>query len=353
MKKSHYVLVVVLLGVSFILSACVPGPRVVGIPGISFSDERVFVAYGNFVYGLDVDNGSIIWHFPEEADNQVVFYARPLVTNNAVYVGDLANNFHKLDKETGTIQWRFSESKGFFIGQAAKENGIVYVPSNDGSLYALDDTDGSLLWAFTTGHYIWAQPLVTEDIIYVGSMDHSIYAISKNGEALWSKEMAGAVVSAPVLSQDGNVLFAGSIGKHFVAMDSASGEEIWSFEAEDSIWGVSLLVDSTIYFADSGGNLYALDSDSGENLWRVGFAGSVIGGLAEIPDGMVLATGNGVMRAYDFDGKPLWESTLTGEIFQAPAVHDEYIFVGTIEGDNLVYGFNLSGVQLWSTTPEK
>jgi len=43
---------------------------------------------------------------------------------------------------------------------------------------------------------------------------------------------------------------------------------------------------------------------------------------------------------------------LDGEIFQAPAVNSNTLVVGTINGDNLVYSFNLTGAQLWSTTPE-
>jgi len=351
MKKSHILLIVFFLGLTLLLSACVPGPRVSGTPGIELSDEMVFVAYGNFVYGLDVTTGSVEWHYPDEANNKVVFYAKPLVTDDFVYIGDLANEFHKLNIESGTAEWTFSGSSGYFIGQAAEADGVVYAPSNDGSLYAID-ADGDLVWKFETGHYLWAQPQIAENAIYIGSMDHFVYAISKNGDELWSSEMKGAVVSSPILSEDESVLFAGSIGGELVALDTDNGEQLWSFEADDSIWGNGILVGGTLYFADSGGNIYALDPNTGEALWRREFDGSVVGGLTAFEGGFVLATDEGVVQAFDLDGTPVWQTTPGGEMMQAPAANHEYLVAGTINSDNLVYGFNLTGVQLWSTTPE-
>ncbi len=351
MKKSHVLLIAIFIGLTLILSACVPGPRVTGTPGVALSDEMVFVAYGNFVYGMDVTTGSVTWHYPSEANNQIVFYAQPLIVDDAVYVGDLANNFHKLNIESGAAEWTFSDAEGYYIGQPAEFGGVVYAPNNDGSLYAID-ANGDLQWEFKTGHYVWAQPKITEDAVYVGSMDHYVYALSPSGEELWSKEMAGAVVGSPVLSEDNNVLFVSSLGGDMVALNAENGDTLWSFEADESIWGGGILIDGSLYFADSDGSIYALDTETGEAIWQRDYDGSVVGGLVAFDGGFALATDTGVVQAFDMNGTPIWQSTPGGEIVQAPAVNDEYLVVGTINSDNLVYVFNLTGVQLWSTTPE-
>ncbi|MDW7754123.1 MAG: PQQ-binding-like beta-propeller repeat protein [Brevefilum sp.] len=351
MKKSHLIILTLLLGLMFILSACAPGPRVTGSPGVAISDEHVFVAYRNFVYRLNAESGAVDWHFPEEANNQVMFYSQPIVTENFIYVGDLANKLHKIDIETGNAEWTFSEAKGYFVGQAAEGDGVVYAPSDDGNLYAIDE-NGNLAWSFKTGHYLWSQPVVAEDAIYLGSMDHNVYALSKEGSEIWSFELEGAVVGPPVLSEDGSTLFAGSIGNDMVAIDTDSGEQLWSFESEDSIWGSPAIANDLLYFADAGGNLYALDPASGALSFKSEFEGAAVGGVAVLDDGIVLATEKGGLRAFNFEGGLLWEASLEGEIFQAPVMNDKYIVVGTINGENLVYAFNLSGVQRWSTTPE-
>jgi outer membrane protein assembly factor BamB len=352
MKKPHILLIGILVGLTIILSACVPGPRVVGTPGISLSDDMAFVAYGNFVYGLNASTGALEWHYPEESNNQVVFYAQPYVTDDYVYVGDVANNFHKINKLTGSVVWTFSEARGYFIGQANEENEIVYAPSNDGNLYAIN-ADGSLKWVFETGHFLWAQPQIGENAVYLGSLDHFIYAVSKEGDEIWSTEMAGAVVGSPVLSEDGSTLYASSIGAEMVALDTSDGSIVWTFTSETSVWGRGLLADGKLFFADSGGNLYALDPSNGNQIWQQEYAGSVVGGLTALPDGFSLVTEEGVIKTYNFDGNAQWEATLGGEAFQAPAVNDQYLMVGTINGDNLVYAFNMTGTQLWSTTPKK
>jgi len=351
MRKFKLSIIAVLLGLTLILSACVAGPRVTGTPGISISEEMAYVSYGNFVYSLDVASGSVEWSYPSEASASVVFYAQPLVTESFIYVGDLANQFHKLNKDTGAALWTFSEANGYFIGKAAEKDGVVYAPSNDGSLYVIDE-NGDLLWAFETEHYLWAQPLIHDETIYVGSMDHLIYALSLAGEERWSVEMKGAIVSAPVISEDGSTLYVSSLGSELVALDTSDGSSKWAFESEESIWGEMILADMTIYFADSDGNVHAVDAINGEEIWQKKVSSSVIGGLTQLEDGIVLATTEGLIKAFDFEGNSLWEATLEGEAYQAPVTNGQVLIAGTIEGENLVYGFDVDGVQLWSTTPE-
>jgi eukaryotic-like serine/threonine-protein kinase len=352
MKKSHILLIIIFIGLTLLMSACVPGPRVTGSPGLSIADDAVYVAYGNFVFSLDATSGNINWGYPEKASNKVIFYAPPLVTENSVYIGDLANDFHKLDRSSGQEQWVFTGAKGFYLGQAAEMNGVVYAPNNDGSLYAIGD-DGGLLWSFVTRHYLWSQPQVTEGRIYIGSMDHFVYAISTSGEEIWSTELSGAVTGAPLLNKDGSILYAGSLGNQMYALDTNSGEPIWTFDAEQSVWGTSILVDGNLLFSDDSGTIYALDAETGTTVWQTEYVGNIVGGLTSIGDGFVITTKEGVIKAYDFEGNPIWESSLDGEIYQAPVAGSDFLIAGTIKGDNLVYGFNLTGVQLWSTTPEK
>ncbi len=352
MKKSYILLIGTLVALTLILSACAPGPRVVGTPGITLSGDLVYVAYGNFVFGVQAETGNVVWHYPQDSNNQILFYSEPYVTDEYVYVGDVAKNFYKINIQTGSPVWTFSEAKGYFIGQANEADGVVYVPSNDGNLYAVSDT-GSLLWIFETGHFLWSQPQVNGGVIYLGSMDNFVYAISTDGNEIWSTEMTGAVVGSPVLSDDGSRLYTGSIGGEMVALNTSDGAVIWRFDAGDSIWGRSVLADGKLFFADSGGDLHALDPDSGNPVWSQVVQGSIIGGITALPDGITLATEEGLVKTLAFDGSPLWEAGLSGNVFQAPAVSDQYVIVGAIDGDNLVYAYNLAGTQIWSGTPEK
>ena len=358
MKKSHLLLIMIFIGLSLTLSACAVGPRVTGTPGVSIDGDQVFVSYGNFVRSIDASTGLPEWQFPEEANNRIMFYAKPYVTETHLYVGDVANNFYKLDKE-GTPEWTFSAAKGFYIGQANVADGVVYAPNNDGNLYALDDVTGDLLWTFKTNHHIWAQPVVSDDTVFVASMDHFIYKVDKDGIQIWAKELVGAVVGTPVLSEDGKILFAGTTGKQVIALDTTTRDTKWEFDANgslDSVWGDILLVDDVIIFSDSSGKIFALDAENATPKWQNEISGSVVGGVVAIPEGFALASisnEESLVRTFGLDGSTKWETTLNGEVFQAPVANDSLLVAGTINGSNLLYGYNLTGVQVWSYNPER
>ena len=99
-----------------------------------------------------------------------------------------------------------------------------------------------------------------------------MYALSMDGKEIWSREMAGAIVDTPVLSEDGSVLFVGSMGKEMVALDTTAGDILWTFDLNgnlQSVWGSAVLVNNTLIFADSAGKIFGLDPDNGEPVWQL------------------------------------------------------------------------------------
>jgi outer membrane protein assembly factor BamB len=90
------------------------------------------------VYKVDAKIGTELWRFPAAGTVQVVFYAPPLLNEGSVFVGDLANKFHKLDSANGSEIWNFSEGKGWFQARAAMDGVLVIAPSSDRSVYALN-----------------------------------------------------------------------------------------------------------------------------------------------------------------------------------------------------------------------
>jgi hypothetical protein len=61
-------------------------------------------------------------------------------------------------------------------------NGVVYVGSNDGNVYALNARTGTLLWSYTTGWDVLdSSPVVANGVVYVGSWDSNVYAFGLLG----------------------------------------------------------------------------------------------------------------------------------------------------------------------------
>lgn len=68
----------------------------------------------------------------------------------------------------------------------AVANGVVYVGSSDGNLYAFPASCGTggasctPLWTATTANAIDSSPAVANGVIYVGSLDSNLYAYDLN-----------------------------------------------------------------------------------------------------------------------------------------------------------------------------
>jgi outer membrane protein assembly factor BamB len=74
-------------------------------------------------------------------------------------------------------------------------NGIVYVGSDDHNVYALSAMNGTKIWSYMTGGIV-TSPVVANGIVYVGSGDHNVYALSAmNGTKIWSYMTGGVVTS--------------------------------------------------------------------------------------------------------------------------------------------------------------
>ena len=48
-------------------------------------------------------------------------------------------------------------------------DGVVYVGSVDHHVYALDAETGELLWRYETGAGVFSSPAVSDGVVYVGS----------------------------------------------------------------------------------------------------------------------------------------------------------------------------------------
>lgn len=148
--------------------------------------------------------------------------AQPVVIapgQRTLYTGTGAGTIYALDATTGTVQW--SASVGAAVSASpALADGILYVPTADGPLVALD-TAGTRLWEASTGARIGVQPAVAGGVVYTGSDDGSVDAFDAAGcgaptcAALWSAETGNRITGAPAVS--GGQLYVGTADGRLVA----------------------------------------------------------------------------------------------------------------------------------------
>ena len=125
-------------------------------------------------------------------------YSSPAVANGVMYIGSGDGNVYALDVS----------------------NGIVYVGSWDGKVYALNAKTGVKLWSFTTGYGVWSSPAVSKGVVYVGSGDGNVYALNaKTGVKLWSYTTGGEARSSPAAAN--GIVYVGSFDGNVYALNAS------------------------------------------------------------------------------------------------------------------------------------
>ena len=152
----------------------------------------------------------------------------------------------------------------------------------------------------------------------------------------WQVDLAGEVFASPVLV-DG-VVYAGTRTGFLLAIDAATGRELWRFDLGAYVLRSSpAVVDGTVYIA-GGYDLYALDSLSGEVRWRrpLRLAGP---SSPVVVDGVLyLASQEGDVYALDAEtGSTIWDESVGDLLFSSPAVSGGFVYIGTDGGDLLAF----------------
>jgi len=86
-------------------------------------------------------------------------------------------------------------------------------------------------WKFKTGGKVFSSPTVVDNMVYVGSSDHHLYALATtNGTVRWKTQTGGAVNSSPAVAS--GVVFFTSLDGNLYALNAADGKLKWKFKTD-------------------------------------------------------------------------------------------------------------------------
>lgn len=309
---------------------------VVASPAVA--DGVVFVGSSDgTLYALDEATGAVRWK--AETDGPIASSAA--VSKGVVYVGSYDGNVYALAAATGAVAWKFAtdgpdrrfEAKGlhglkpadqtipdawdFYASSPAVSDGVVYVGSGDGHVYAIGAGDGKLRWKFATGGVVHASPAVANGTVYVGSWDATFYALDaatgavrwrvKTGEDPVRHNQTGFQASAAVV--DG-VVYVGCRDAHVYALDAATGRELWNLYTEHGWVSATPAVRGGRVFVGTGSTteFVALDAKTGRRIFGVPTKSGVFSSAAVTADTAYFGDLTGKLYAVDTStGDLLWE----------------------------------------------
>ena len=160
----------------------------------------------------------------------------------------------------------------------------------DGAIGASNVRDLGLAWSFEVDGPVTSTPVFADGVTFVGSYDGNLYAIDlATGANVWTYA-TGAAVMEPNLQiplgipgsahVNGDVVYVGDSAAVLHAIDRSSGEVIWKTTIDDQpnaciwsspvVWNGLVFVGSASIAKEDGfrGGVVALDAATGEITWH-------------------------------------------------------------------------------------
>ena len=354
----------------------IPGRRPIATP--AYADGMLFVGggYGSHeFYALDANTGKVIWKIQTGDDGPTA----AVVSDGMVAFNTESCTLLVVDEQSGRVIWQ--EWLGDpLMSQPAIDKRILYMahpaatgrPTKPVLFHPDPATPGGshrlLAAELTTGRHIWEQeiagdvitaPVLSDGTVYFTTFDGTSYALNAaDGSVVWVKTSAGT--SAPVVSK-GQLYETrkGQAGKDTVEglarVDAKKGEardkDLLAQSKADYLQagkggGVALsgatvtALDTSVGFgaAPAPANLKAADDAVGVNT--VAGAWAYQGSRAALSKGQILnAQGNYLNSVRASDGRPSWKvkvvgapSAAGGQVFSPPAVGRDYLYLAGATG---------------------
>ncbi len=124
---------------------------------------------------------------------------------------------------------------------------------------------------------------------------------------------------------------------------------VWSAsvgKAEKYVFAPAV-VGNDLFAASENGAITRLDATTGRAVWRIDANMHLTAGVGSDGQTVVVAGENGVVLAYDMDGKLRWKAQASSEVLSAPAIGLGVVVVRSM--DNRVVAFDAdTGTRKWS-----
>ena len=272
-------------------------------------------------------NESLIWQFPTEGWG----VSTPAVVDGVVYFGSVDHHVYALDAATGDLHWSFETGDGIRLAPTVTDD-AVYVGSDDDHVYALDRETGEPLWKHNTSDWVEYSPSVSNGIVYILSEPYEEREVQARdgitGDLLWAAKMPYTKRPPVVIGGNVYVLSSGKLADEFQALDVSSGERLWVLNIEDVEYQ-PVVTGGTVYFTGWDA-AHAVDEATGELLWSYDAKGGPTNSSVVVEDGICYFAPDGHVYALDAaTGEVLWSYSDDYLIPITPTVADGLVYVGT------------------------
>ena len=267
-----------------------------------------------------------------------------------------------LDPASGSELWRHRFDAPV-TGPPAVRDGQVYAVASNSAAWALDVTDGKVLWqreaapapASMVGG---AAPAVTEAAVVLPFPSGDVAAMRRgNGVEIWRSQVAGrrlgsanagvtGISGDPVVT--GGTVYVGNRSGRVAALDAATGALRWS--ARDGAFGPVWPAGDSLFLISDRGELVRLAAGSGARIWGVELEryldtrerrrAEVVAHYGPVLAGgrLVVASNDGQLRSFDpVSGALLSSGEVPGGATTHPVVVGGVLYI--VSRDGVLHAF--------------
>jgi eukaryotic-like serine/threonine-protein kinase len=274
-------------------------------------------------------------------------YSSPLVADGVVYIGSNDGHLYAFDAGTGARIWSYAAA-GSVTSSPVLSGGVLYVGSDDSRLHAVDAASGAGRWTVDAG-VIHSTPVVADGMVVVGTRNNAVIAVdAATGGPRWRFAGGDWFNSSPRVGA--GVVYIGCRDKNVYAIDLATGAERWRHATGSSVDSSAAVTGSTVYIGGDDRNVVALAAATGQQVWTFAAEGGVVS--SPLLSGGVLYVGSDDMNLYALEadtGRERWRYRTSGGIRSSPTAANGIVYVGS-QDRNLHAVEAVSGAARWRAT---
>jgi len=279
----------------------------------------------------------------------------PLITDNTIILADDKGTIFNIDKR-GKVRWKKNIYKKLYkkiyknLSFSISENKL-YISDNIGFLYAVNLSDGKIIWVKNFGIPIKSNLKVLDDKIFLINQDNRIFCVDiETGSKIWDIRAITSFIKsqqnlALAISKNNDLVVLNSSGD-LIKTKASSGRIYWSLNAigtlahdTDFFQSSEIVIDDNeIFFSDTS-NFYSYDLSNGYLNWKVNI------GSKNTPiidrNNIFSVTDNGYFVNLDREsGKTIWSTNILKSLKKRK---QDTKITGFVLGSGKIYAVSLNG----------
>jgi outer membrane protein assembly factor BamB len=286
----------------------------------------------------------------------------PAVAYSRIYIVNNAGTVFALHQQSGKVLWKYHTHR-CSAASPAVGNHLVFVsllnkpPCNashgvDGKVIAFDAETGRIRWQRTIGPSE-SSPLFADGMVIVGDWSHDIYAFTAaSGNLRWHFKAGGLVKGA--ISQSGNRVYFGAYDTHVYALDLHTGKQIWRASSQPRIgrtgtfYANAAVAYGRVYIGATDGKMYSFGATTGKLRWSNGTGDFIYSSAAVWRGNVLVGSYDGYFYSFDAaTGDIRWRFHAGAKISGSASVIDGVVYFSTLSGRTV--GLNArNGKLVWS-----